>query len=101
MEFTTEEEKEVEITDPLKAVHMIQDELRIVNHFVKALRTIGLPVADDLQYCMDNINKLSEDCAKGICRETHERYKDSQQATANMINGIFAFASIDDEAKEG
>ena len=97
MEFTDKENEYKKIESPLEAVHMIQDELITLNYFVDALRTIGLPVADELQDCADNIHRLAKDCSSGISRETNGRYKDSQQATANMMNAIFAVTTLKSE----
>lgn len=100
MEFYKDEDQDTKMQSPLEAVHMIQDELHIIRHFINALDTIGLPVALDLRDCVDNINRLSKDCAAGISRESHERYKDTQQVTANMLHAVFAITDLKNGEKK-
>jgi predicted regulator of amino acid metabolism with ACT domain len=73
------------VSDPLEAVHLIQKVLPSLQRISSAMYTLGLPVADDLDYICAEIEHLSKQAAKGICRKSSERLNDLQETNDKLM----------------
>lgn len=92
--------KHIEEKDPMAAVHTISDLVNGIKYYTQALRITGMSCAEDIDDLLNEIKAYAKDASIGISRETNERYRDAQQSTANMINGILVMSGmLQDEEK--
>ena len=85
------------VGNPLEAAHEISRMVFALEPFIKSMQILGMSGSDEMAYIADEIKYLADDCAKGICKESSERLKDSQQATANMIGVALAVTQMSRE----
>lgn len=78
------------VENPLEAAHEIQRSLYQIKEIVNALRIVGLPVADDLNYAVEEIEHLAKQCANGICQESHDRYKEATDVNNKLFSAILS-----------
>lgn len=78
------------VENPLEAAHEIQRSLYQIKEIVSALRIVGLPVAEDLSYAVEEIEHLAKQCANGICKESHDRYKESSDVNNKLFSAILS-----------
>ena len=83
-----------EIKDPLKAAHEIGRICQELDRYVNSMFVLRLGCADQIEEISNRIYNLSKTCATGIMRETNERFKDSQKASANVLNAILPGLSL-------
>lgn len=78
------------VENPLEAAHEIQRSLYQIKEIVNALRIVGLPVAENLNNAVEEIEHLAKQCANGICKESHDRYKEVYDTNNRLFSAILS-----------
>ncbi len=79
--------------DSLDAAHQIKSAAMSMNNIIYALKALGIPAGEDLEYIQEEISALAQECSDHLMKEQHTQLQATQSQTWNLVGAVFEDAA--------